>query len=228
MKDYSVFDILGPVMVGPSSSHTAGACRLGRIARVVAGEDVKQVKFHLHGSFARTYRGHGTDRALLAGVLGMHPDDERLPDAFGIAREAGVPFAFEMVDLGDVHPNTVKVEITGSGGRVTSITGASVGGGSVLISEIDGMQAEFTGDYHTLITTHTDRPGIVSRVTNALAAYDVNIAFMRVFRTARGAHAIMVIESDQLIPQELTTYLMRMPGVEHALVVPAIPGGVPA
>ena len=226
MKEYSCFDILGPVMVGPSSSHTAGACRLGGIARLVAGGNVKSVKFLLHGSFARTYKGHGTDRALLAGVLGMRPDDERLPEAFTLAKEAGVEYSYEPTDLGDVHPNTVRIEITSSTGHVTTLVGSSTGGGAVLVTQVDDMPVEFTGDYNTLITMHLDRPGVVSRVTNGLAAYDVNIAFMRVYRRERGALSCMVIESDQPIPNELAAYLVRMPGIERAIILPTVGGMV--
>jgi L-serine dehydratase len=192
---------------------------------VIAGEDVKRVKFYLHGSFSKTYRGHGTDRALLAGVLGMLPDDEGLADSQNMAPELGVEFSFEPADLGDVHPNTVKMEIQNSSGKVSTIVGSSTGGGSVVITEIDGMQVEFTGDYNTLIAMHHDRPGIISRVTNALASYDVNIAFMRVYRRERGSDACMIIEADQPIPEELIHYLRAMPGIERAMVVPAMQGG---
>lgn len=224
MKEYSCFDILGPIMVGPSSSHTAGACRLGRIARAIAGEEIVEAVFMLHGSFKSTYRGHGTDLALLAGVLGMAPDDERLANSFEEARKAGVAYVFEAADLGNVHPNSVRFRLKHASGRVTEVTGCSTGGGSVLITEIDGMPVEFSGDYHTLITQHLDRPGIVARVTNELALHNVNIAFMKVFREEKGSRACMVIESDQPIPIEIEARLRTINGLERSVVIPALGG----
>lgn len=202
MKSYSVFDILGPIMIGPSSSHTAGAARLGKVARMIAGENIKKVIFYLHGSFAKTYRGHGTDRALVGGILGFDTDDPRIRNSFEIAKKEGVEFEFIEADLGDVHPNTVKMKIEMKDGNIQEVMGSSIGGGSIVITKIDGLDLEFTGNYPTLITKHKDRPGIIAEVSNILKDYNVNIAFMRVFRQNRGDLASMILETDEVIPKE--------------------------
>lgn len=185
MKDVGVFDIMGPIMIGPSSSHTAGAARLGKIARAVSEGDIKEVKFLLHGSFGKTYKGHGTDRALVAGILGMEPSDIRLRDAIDIAEAQGIKVSFEEFDLGDAHPNTVKILITGKTGNNYEVIGSSIGGGSIQVSEVNGNNVEFTGAYPTLIISHMDIPGAVSKVTAILYKDDINIAFMKVFRSQK-------------------------------------------
>ena len=205
MQEYGIFDIIGPKMIGPSSSHTAGAARIGRIARTIAGEDIKQVCFVLHGSFAKTYKGHGTDKALLAGVLGILESDENLKNARAIAASQNISFVFETGDLGDVHANTVKIMITGSRENEVEIVGSSIGGGSIKIIELNGLPIEFSGEYTTLITHHNDSPGIIARVTDALAANQINVAFMRVFRNRKGHDAFMVIEMDQPVPRKILT-----------------------
>jgi len=158
-KKYGIFDIIGPVMIGPSSSHTAGAARIGRIARLIAGSEIVKADFILHGSFSKTYRGHGTDRALVAGILGMLPDDDRLRDSIDRAREAGISISFREGNLGDVHPNTVRIDMTLADGEIVSVTGSSIGGGAVLITRIGDEDVQFTGNYPTLLITHTDSPG---------------------------------------------------------------------
>lgn len=221
-KEYGVFDILGPVMIGPSSSHTAGAARLGRVAKNIAGTPgrrIVKVIFLLHGSFAKTYKGHGTDRALLAGVLGMEPDDERLRDSYDIAEENKLKFEFKETDLGDVHPNTVKFVFEMDDGDAVTVRGSSIGGGSILISEIDGDQVEFSGDFPTLITKHVDRPGIITAVTSALSSVGVNIAFMRVFRMSRGEMASMVVETDNPVPSEAANYISKINGIEKVITL---------
>jgi len=200
MKNYSVFDILGPIMIGPSSSHTAGAARLGKIASIIAGEHIASVQFVLHGSFAKTYKGHGTDRALVAGILGMDPWDDRLKESISIAEKQGILIEFNFADLGDVHPNTVKFIITKKSGKVVEIIGSSVGGGNILIFEVDGQPLEFTGDYPTIIISHKDIPGMISRVSTILFDENVNIAFMNVYRNSRGLKAAMVFETDSIVP----------------------------
>jgi len=202
MKSYSVFDILGPVMIGPSSSHTAGAARLGKVARLIVGDNIKRVTFYLHGSFAKTYRGHGTDKALVGGILGFDTDDPRIRNSFDIAKKEGIEFEFVETDLGDVHPNTVKMKIEMNDDNLHEIMGSSIGGGTIVITEIDGLRLEFTGNYPTLITKHKDRPGIIAEVTNILKDYNVNIAFMKVFRQNRGELASMILETDEIIPKE--------------------------
>jgi L-serine dehydratase len=203
MKNYSAFDILGPIMIGPSSSHTAGAAKLGKIASIIAGKNIAKVKFVLHGSFARTYRGHGTDRALVAGILRMDPWDKRLKNSFNYVEKEGIDVKFSEEDLGDVHPNTVKFVITKKSGRIVEIIGSSVGGGNILISEVDGQSMEFTGNYPTLIITHMDVPGMISKVSTILYDEDINIAFMNVYRNSRGLKAVMVFETDNIVPKEI-------------------------
>lgn len=219
VKDYSAFDILGPVMIGPSSSHTAGAARLGRVASNIAGEKIKKVTFYLHGSFGKTYRGHGTDRALLAGVIGMLPEDERLRNSFKIADEKGLKYEFAEKNLGDVHPNTVKFCFEMEDGRNITVTGSSTGGGSIKIIEINGDEVEFTGAFPTIITKHIDKPGIITSVTSALSRMDVNIAFMRVFRRSRGQTASMVVETDNPVPDEALKEISQIKGIEKVYMI---------
>lgn len=219
MQSYSSFDILGPIMIGPSSSHTAGAARLGKVARSIAGEEIEEVVFYLHGSFKETYQGHGTDKALVAGILGMDPHDANLRKSFDIAKEKGIKFAFQKTDLGDVHPNTVKIDMTTKTGKKTRVIGSSIGGGNIIITEIDGLALEFTGQYPTLITKHIDKPGVIAKVTTILAAFNVNIAFMKVFRQSRGKLASMILETDDTIPQELLKSILQTPEMEDAIII---------
>ncbi|KPU26484.1 serine dehydratase [Caloranaerobacter sp. TR13] len=199
MKNYSTFDILGPIMIGPSSSHTAGAARLGKVAMEIAGNDFEAVTFYLHGSFAKTYKGHGTDRALVAGILGMEPYDERLRNSLNIAKEKGVKIRFVETDLGYEHPNTVKIVFYMSNGLKVDVTGSSIGGGSIVITNINGYNVEFSGIYPTLVIRHIDKKGIISKVTTVLAEHDINIATMKVNRKIKGKEASMIIETDHKI-----------------------------
>ncbi|QZY54018.1 L-serine ammonia-lyase, iron-sulfur-dependent subunit beta [Crassaminicella profunda] len=209
MKNYSAFDIIGPKMVGPSSSHTAGANRLGRVARKIANDDIKSVKFLLHGSFAKTYKGHGTDRALVAGIMGMMENDEELKNSLEIANKQRIKYEFVETNLGEVHPNTVKFIIEKSNGEQVEIMGASIGGGNIKITEISGLRLEFTGQYPTVITRHKDYPGVIAKVTKMLADYDINIAFMSVYRQDKGQDAFMVIESDHEFKDDLGIDIKR-------------------
>ena len=210
MKEYSAFDILGPIMIGPSSSHTAGAVRLAKVASIIAGKNIMSVKFVLHGSFAKTYKGHGTDKALIAGILGMDPWDDRLKDSMNIAKEAGLKVEFAFADLGDVHPNTVKFVITKKSGRVIEIIGSSVGGGNILIFKVDGEAVEFTGNYPTIIVRHKDIPGMISKVSTILYEENVNIAFMNVYRNSRGLNATMVFETDTIVGKDVLNKIKCM------------------
>lgn len=224
MKSVGVFDILGPIMVGPSSSHTAGAARLGKVARAVAGGDIKEVKFLLHGSFAKTYKGHGTDRALVAGILGMEPSDLRLRDSLEIAKEMGLNIRFEEADLGDVHPNTVEFIIKGKEGTYELI-GSSIGGGSIEVTSVNGKEVNFTGNYPTLIMSNKDIPGVLSRVSSILYDNDINIAFMKVFRTQKGKEATMVLEVDHEITAELVGTLRAIEGINKVIMINPIKEG---
>lgn len=213
MKNYSAFNILGPVMIGPSSSHTAGAARLGRVAMGIAGSDICSVTFYLHGSFAKTYRGHGTDRALVAGVLGFDTDDERLKSSLEIAGERNIKIDFIEADLGEEHPNTVKIVFKKVDGARVEVTGSSIGGGSIVITNINGEEVEVTGTLPTLIIKHEDIKGMVSKVTALLANNNINIATMKVNRRAKGKEALMILECDSSIPVEVTDELTGLESV---------------
>ncbi|MEY8763717.1 MULTISPECIES: L-serine ammonia-lyase, iron-sulfur-dependent subunit beta [Clostridium] len=220
MREYSVFDILGPVMIGPSSSHTAGAARLGKIAGTIAGGKIKKVQFFLHGSFAKTYKGHGTDKALIAGILGMNPWDKNLRNSMELAKEKGIEFEFIETDLGDVHPNTVKFVIMCEDGRVSEIMGSSIGGGNVIITEVDGDKIEFTGVYPTILINHIDVPGMVAKVSQVLYKYKINIAFMRVYReNVKGAKAAMVFEVDDFVSDDVVNEISKIPNIHKVRAI---------
>ena len=225
MKNVGVFEILGPIMVGPSSSHTAGAARLGKVAMAVAGGDIKKVTFLLHGSFGKTYKGHGTDRALVAGILGMEPSDLRLRNALDIAKEKNIEIKFEEADLGDAHPNTVKFLIEGHQGDSYEMTGSSIGGGSIQVNEVNGNKVEFTGAYPTLIISHIDVPGVVSQVTALLYEMDVNIAFMKVIRNQKGKDATMVFELDHEISEEAVEEIKSFGYIRKVIMINPIKDG---
>ena len=219
MKGIGVFDILGPIMIGPSSSHTAGAARLGKIARSIAGEDIAEVTFMLHGSFAKTYRGHGTDRALVAGILGMEPSDERLRNSLDIAKEKNIKFLFKEADLGDVHPNTVKFIMRTVNDNYCEVMGSSVGGGSIQIIEVNDNEVDFTGIYETLIVTHKDVPGVINSVTSILYSENINVAFMRVFRNHKGQEATMIFEMDNKVNDEIIENIKKLELVYNVICI---------
>lgn len=192
----SLLDIIGPVMVGPSSSHTAGACRLGLIARALVGGTPDKAKVELHGSFARTGTGHGTDRAIAGGLLGYQPDDERLRESLAAAPAEGLEITFENTKLrGDHHPNTTRITVW-KGGKSATLTGSSLGAGRILVTAIDGFPVDVTGAYTTLVVVAHDEPGIVAQVATALAEEKVNLATMRLSRRQKGGEAIHVYELD--------------------------------
>lgn len=213
MKNYSAFEILGPVMIGPSSSHTAGAGRLGMAARLIANNDFVSATFYLHGSFAKTYRGHGTDRALVGGILGMEPHDERIKDSLKIAVENGIDISFIEADLGDVHPNTVKIVLERKDGTSLSVTGSSVGAGNILIIDIDGDALELNGQYPVVIIKHKDRRGMISKISFAVALGNINIATLKVGRETKGEIATTVIETDNIIPESIINEIGKIEGV---------------
>lgn len=219
MKRYGVFDILGPIMIGPSSSHTAGAARLGKIARTIAGNNITSVEFLLHGSFGKTYKGHGTDKALVAGILGMEPSDTRLKNSIELATEKGIDIKFTEYDLGDEHPNTVKFLINTSNDKSYDIMGSSIGGGNIIINEVNGNRVEFTGEYPTVIICHRDIPGAVSKVTAVVYQDNVNIAFMKVFRTEKGKAAQMVFELDNMLSENTIDKIKDVDAVNRVIVI---------
>ena len=209
-------------MIGPSSSHTAGACRLGELARAILGDTPSSAHIVLHGSFASTGPGHGTDIALVAGLLGLHPDDPRLPRAFEIAHEAGLVFDFAEADLGDVHPNTAVFELTDSAGRTMSVQGSSLGGGDVVVTRVDNYDVEITGELPLLVVGHLDRPGEIAAVTSILAETHVNVASMYVSRERRGANALMLIATDAEVDRVTAERLCKQPGVTSVRRVSAV------
>jgi L-serine dehydratase len=214
----SLLDIIGPVMVGPSSSHTAGACRLGLLARCLVGGTPERARIELHGSFARTGEGHGTDKAIVGGLMGFRPDDERIREALGIAEREGLDYRFEKTTLGEeseVHPNTVRVTVE-RGDRTSVMVGSSLGAGRVLVTEIDGFPVEVTGNYHTIVLVAEDVPGSVARIATILADDSINIATLRLTRKQRGGDAFMVIEVDEQPDEKVRSDIRVLPWVRWA------------
>ena len=209
----NIFDMMGPVMVGPSSSHTAGAARIGNMGRTLLGEEVARADIGLYGSFAETGYGHGTDRALLAGLLGMKPDDLRIPNAYEEANRAGMAYSFRTVELRDAHPNTALLELTGTSGKKMTLVASSVGGGAIVVNKIDGINVNFTGDFNTLIVRNQDETGSVAAITSILSQVHINVANMSVNRHRRGGDALMVIETDQHIKPRQVEFLSELPGI---------------
>lgn len=217
--NYSLFDIVGPDMIGPSSSHTAGAAKISFMASRIFGMEIKKVIFELHGSFAKTYKGHGSDRALLAGILGIRHNDLRLRDAYELA-EGVIEYEFVKVQLGDVHPNTVRIVMTSTDGEVGVVQGSSIGGGNAIITSIDGIEVEINGEYDTLISVHEDRPGMIMKLSEAMYKEHINIAFMKVYRENKGDHAIMVMATDQVISDLSQEHLKAVENVHKLTYIP--------
>lgn len=208
----NLFDIIGPIMVGPSSSHTAGAVRLGNVARAILSKPIAEAEISLYGSFAKTGRGHGTDLALVAGLMGWAPDDLRICQAFEYAKKENLVYSFHFLPSADtIHPNMVKFGLTDIQGTKCDLLGSSVGGGRIMINEIDGFPLEFTGEFPTLITLHEDRPGVIALVTSILSQERVNVAQMKVFRQDKGRLACMVLETDQPVNDEDLAALTALP-----------------
>lgn len=212
----NIFDILGPVMVGPSSSHTAGAARIGLIARQLFGRQPEKATVYLHGSFAATGKGHGTDKALIAGLLGMMPDDMRIPVSFDVAKKEGMDFVIKEKDLKDAHPNTAQVIMEAEGVPTMLVQAYSIGGGRIRVCKIDANEVNFSGETYTLIIRNVDEPGRIKDVASVLSKTDVNIATMQVFRDKRGGFAVMVVETDQVISQEALDELESREGIIRA------------
>lgn len=200
-------------MVGPSSSHTAGAVRIGNIAQRLLGEPVKRAEVFFHGSFLSTGKGHGTDRAVIAGLLGFSVDDPRIADSFRYADEAGMLYKLSGTDLGDVHPNSVKLVLAGMHGNTLRLIASSIGGGAVRVTEIDGLSVNFSGDSPTLIINNQDRPGRVTEVTSLLGTANINVATMQLHRAERGGNAVMVLECDQEVPAQVIRQLSELEGI---------------
>lgn len=212
----SAFDTLGPIMVGPSSSHTAGAAKIGLVAHKIVGSEIKKVTFYLHGSFAKTYKGHGSDKALLAGVIGMNEKDRRIKNAYTIADEMNIDYTFIPKDLGDVHPNTVLIELEDVEHQHYSIRGSSVGGGAIQINQLNDIDVLFSGNHPTIITYHKDVPGVVSKATGILAMNGLNISNMSVIRKEDTEYASMIIEVDHPFEASIEhTLIEKIPAIEH-------------
>lgn len=218
--ELSVFDIIGPVMIGPSSSHTAGAVRLGNLARSILGHKPRKAAIGLHGSFRDTGKGHGTNRALVAGLLGFPPDDTRIPKAFELTEGMEVEFFDPQLDK-TAHPNTVVFRLESDTEKI-SVKGASLGGGAVVIDRINDFPVEITGEYPCLLTVHKDRPGIILAVSTVLANYGINIAYMKVFRMSKGRRALMVIETDQPVPLDAQASILAEKDIEWVRFVDKI------
>ncbi len=219
----SAFDVIGPVMIGPSSSHTAGAARLGLAARSLLGEAPLRATLTLHGSFAATGLGHATDRALVAGLLGFAPDDASLPRSLELAAKAGLAFTFAVEDFGEsAHPNSVRIQLEGATTSLT-LTGASLGGGIIDISELDGYATSFNGHLDTLVCWHEDKSGFLARLTAIVACVEANIATLRTSRLGRASHALTLVETDGPLPADALSLLSRIPAITRLRVFAPLP-----
>ena len=220
MSFISVFDVLGPNMIGPSSSHTAGAAVIAFLAHKLMAPPLTRADFTLYGSFAKTYHGHGTDRALLGGILGFSPDDLCIREPFRIAGERGLAFTFTPNETEtDVHPNTVDIRMENAAGQVMTVRGESLGGGKVRIVRINGVNVDFTGEYAAVIAIHQDKPGVVAHITKVLSDRGVNIAFMRLFREGKGDVAYSILESDGVLPDGIPEQLRTNPHIHDVMIV---------
>ena len=209
----NLFDILGPVMVGPSSSHTAGAVRIGRMARSLLGQEPVKAEILLHGSFASTGEGHGTHQAIIAGLLGLHTDDPLVPHSFELAAERGLSFTFGTVALREVHPNSALIRLVGAKGGKLEVGASSPGGGRIKVFRVDGLDTSFSGELPTLVVHNSDQPGCVSQVTGTLARRGLNVATLQLNRGGRGGSAVMVIECDQPIFEQAAEEIRALPGI---------------
>lgn len=215
MKFRSVFDVIGPVMIGPSSSHTAGAARIGRMARTLFARKPQWAKVSLYGSFAKTYRGHGTDVAIVGGLLGFDTFDERIVNALSIAEEENMKVEIVAEEEEVDHPNTAKIHLGDDQGSL-EMTGISIGGGNIEITEINGFKLRLTGAHPTLFVVHYDRFGVIAAVANLLAQHEINIGHMEVSRKEKGKEALMVIEVDSRIAENVLEDLKKLPNIISA------------
>ncbi len=220
MAFISVFDVIGPNMIGPSSSHTAGACAIAYLAQKMKSGSLKRVEFTLYGSFAKTGHGHGTDRALLGGIMGFDTDDPRIRDSFQIAKEQGIEFSFTSDEKEtEIYPNTVDIRMVSDNGREMNVRGESLGGGKIRIVRINHVEVDFTGEYNAVIIIQQDRPGVAAHITRCLGERHVNIAFMRIFRESKGEKAYTIVESDEKLPADITEQLMENPHVQDVMII---------
>ncbi|WP_331488239.1 L-serine ammonia-lyase, iron-sulfur-dependent subunit beta [Chakrabartyella piscis] len=217
-----VFDIIGPIMIGPSSSHTAGAVRIGKYARSILGTEPKEAIIYFSGSFSKTYKGHGTDKAVIAGILGMETDDERIPISMEIATEMGVTFSFVEKEIDGAHPNTAEIVLKDAKGNQAVVQGASVGGGNIVINQINGTEVSISGKSDTLIIPHKDEPGMIAAVSNILAWNGVNIHGFSLCRDQKGGTAVMTIEIDGGIEEKVNQVILAHPHILGCTILKAI------
>lgn len=220
----NVFDIIGPIMIGPSSSHTAGAVRLGRVANKVLNHvPPAEVRIELSGSFAHTYKGHGTDRALMAGIMGYKSYSEEIRDALTIAEERGIKYEFIPTDIPGAHPNTARIYVKGINGEECTVEGASIGGGNIRVDYVNGMKVDFTGEHNTILVLHYDKPGLIAAVTNLMKEKykEVNIGNFRLSRPVKGGEAMMTIEIDGMPPQGMIEDMRSIENVISVLLIRA-------
>ena len=209
----NIFEILGPVMVGPSSSHTAGAVRIGYVCRKLMGEKIVTADIELYGSFLLTGKGHGTPQAIVAGLLGMTPDNARIPDSFEIAKAQGLKFTIGEAKLKEAHPNSVLLKLTGESGKELEVIGESLGGSIINIAQIAGLPANISGDYPTLIASNMDVPGMVAKVSKVLFEAEINIAQMHLYRASRGKNSVLIAECDQEIENKTLNDIRDLDGI---------------
>lgn len=218
----NVFDIIGPIMIGPSSSHTAGAVRIGQIAKGIFGKPIKRAQITFYGSFAKTYKGHGTDKAIAGGLIGLKVDNPMIKKALELAKEQEVEIEFHISEVLGLHPNTVKLELSDGIKSEFTMMAASIGGGNVSVTRLNHLDVSFTCEYHTLIVSHYDREGVVAKVANLLALNHINIAQMRTFRFSKGGEAVMTIETDHKIKKEVRNMLEQLDQVIAVTMIKAI------
>ena len=223
MSNISIFDVMGPNMIGPSSSHTAGALRIALLASNLAKGNVAHVTFILYGSFARTYHGHGTDRALVGGILGYTTDDERIRDSFEYAKKAGITYEFvEDFTNKDVHPNTVDIELTCKNGQVITMRGVSIGGGNAVIQRLNGIEIDMNGASPTVIVKHWDRKGVLAYITKVISDADLNIGALKLYREGKGKPAYAIVELDGKVPEDILQKLEEYPDNIATTYIPAL------
>jgi L-serine dehydratase len=215
MKYKSVFDIIGPVMIGPSSSHTAGAARIGRIARSLFGREPKKAVITFYGSFAKTYKGHGTDVAIVGGILDFETSDERIIEALDIAKKDGITISINEDEALTEHPNTARIQLSDEKGEM-ELVGISIGGGKVEIVELNGYKLRLTGVNPALLVVHQDTFGVIASVTNELTKQKVNIGYMEVYRQDKGKEALMIIEVDQNLSEKVVKEVSKL---QHVIKV---------
>ncbi|MDL2234514.1 L-serine ammonia-lyase, iron-sulfur-dependent subunit beta [Ruminococcaceae bacterium OttesenSCG-928-L11] len=220
MKAISAFDVIGPNMIGPSSSHTAGAVRIALLTRKLIKGEIRSAAFTLYGSFARTYKGHGTDRALVAGILGFEADDPRIRDSFRHAEARGVAISFSIdTEEREVHPNTVDIAVIDEMGEAITVRGVSTGGGRAEIRAIDGVDVKLSGEYSTIFIRHRDTPGVVAHIAGKLSTHRINIAFMRLYRENKGEKACTIIEADEAIPADVIDQIEAHGDIASAILI---------